>query len=128
MDEGFAGGFTLNDSGSFARIMMELYQYRCGVTHQQFSSIRTLPHPDLEVFFFRPPMNGGKVSFRNAVVVTGEIYSLMLKGRIFIDSDYGIQVRGETLVTVGSSLVLTADRQFWPDAEALAYHRRIWGL
>lgn len=45
IDEGFQRGFVLDDRISFARLMLELSEYRCAVTGHTFSPLQRCPIP-----------------------------------------------------------------------------------
>lgn len=121
IDEGFQRGFVLDDRISFARLMLELSEYRCAVTGHTFSPAATLPHPDLEVYLFRKPTEGGELAFANALVVTSTVASLLDKGALYIDDHYRVVDR--TTGIAGNRIHRHSDRSFWPTLEAIRFHR-----
>jgi predicted restriction endonuclease len=121
LEEGFSGGFVLDDATSFTRLMLELYDYCCAISGEEFAPTKTLPHPELDVYLFRTLEEGGELSFANAIVVKSQMLSLLDKGALFIDAHYRV-VEAATEI-VGTRIHRHPDRVFWPSLEAIAFHR-----
>lgn len=106
---------ALADELSFTLLMYEIYNYRCAVTRAQFRESAILPHPDLEVFFFRPLSEGGLLSFRNAIVVEKAVASLIRLGIVAIGQDYSVLAWNGRTWSGALSLWLHPEEAYWPD-------------
>lgn len=134
LEEGLQRGFVLEDPVALTRMMLDLYDHRCAVTGKAFPRAHgALPHPDLEVFLFQPLSHRGLLSPVNALLVEGAVFGLMQAGLVLITDRYEAMVSASAGAEPGLAegdavrpLHLPADRLFWPDRAALAYHRGLF--
>ncbi|WP_423066574.1 hypothetical protein [Devosia sp. CN2-171] len=106
------------------------WKYRCVFTGAQFEPSETRPHPDLRVVALRPRELGGQLHVRNYLPMVAEAEHAWTHGHMALGPSLGFLVSErlidpefrERLLPSGK-LSLAEEPSFWPDSEAVAYHR-----
>jgi len=112
------------------KLALERAEYTCAFTGQVFDSFAGV-HPDLNVVAIRPLGAGGSLHTSNFLVLSKTATEAFDRGYLTVGDDHSIiaDLSGldpdllEALNPLGR-LVLSPNRDFWPDTDQLAYHRR----
>ena len=120
---------SLETYGAVYELALERANYTCAFTGQVFERFADI-HPDLNVVAIRPLGDGGSLHTSNFLVLSNGVMEAFDRGHITVGDDHAVianltVVNLELLGTLNPSgrLILSSNRDFWPDADQLAYHR-----
>lgn len=112
------------------KLALERADYTCAFTGQVFQHLEGI-HPDLNVSAIHPLGDGGSLHTSNFLVLSKTAAEAFNRGHLTVSGDYSLiadlsAIDPELLEALNplGRLILSSNRDFWPDLDQLAYHRQ----